>query len=85
MDINFSEYEIRPSKHFLLGKMRQWNWSADDVRDALEKAYKTEKVGKSKYEAYITKGTRGRKVIFVVNDELKKIFIITGAEGTGRL
>ncbi len=74
-------YKIRPSKHFVLGKMRQWDWGVDDIRVAIANAKRIEKVGKSKYEAYTTHGGN-RKLVFVIYEsEPKEIFVITGAEG----
>lgn len=75
------KYKLRPSKHFVLDKMRKWNWDIEDIRVAIAKAKKIEKVGKSKYEVYTTHGGN-RKLIFVIYEsEPKEIFVITGAEG----
>ncbi|MEK6907217.1 MAG: hypothetical protein AABW45_01700 [Nanoarchaeota archaeon] len=81
--ISYDEYEIKPSKHFVLGWMRKWNFDIEDIRDALKNAYKIDKVGKIKYESYTRRGSSGksRKIIFVVYEDEKQIFIITGAEG----
>jgi hypothetical protein len=75
-------YSIRPSKHFILGWMRKWDYDILALRQALESAYKVEKAGKNKYEAYIRAKGKSRKIIFVKDDVTKEIFIITGAEGT---
>ena len=56
--MNINEYKIRPSKHFALTWMRKWDYDIYSVRNALESAYKIEKVGKNKYEAY-TKSREG--------------------------
>ncbi len=74
-------YKIRPSKHFILSWMRKWNYDIYSLRNALENAYKVDKVGKHKYEAYIRKKGKSRKIIFIKDEEYKEIFIITGAEG----
>ena len=78
MDIN--NYSIRPSKHFVLTWMRKWDYDIYALRNALESAYKIDKVGKIKYEAYIKAKGKSRKIIFTKDDEYKQIFIITGAE-----
>ncbi len=79
MDIN--DYKIRPSKHFILSWMRKWNYDIYSLKNALESAYKVEKVGKYKYEAYIRAKGKSRKLVFIKDDDYKEIFIITGAEG----
>jgi len=76
-----SSYKIRPSKHFILTWMRKWDYDIYSLRNALENAYKIDKVGKYKYEAYIKVKKGGRKLIFIKDEEYKEIFIITGAEG----
>lgn len=75
-------YRIKPTKHFALGWMRKWDYDPSTLRNALETAYKTEKVGKQKYEVYIRVKGKSRKVICAKNEEYKEIVIITGAEGT---
>jgi hypothetical protein len=79
MDIG--EYKIRPSKHFVLTWMRKWDYDIYSLKNALENAYKIDKVGRNKYEVYIRTKGKSRKLIFVKDDEYKEIFIITGAEG----
>lgn len=79
MDTN--GYKIRPSKHFILTWMRKWDYDIYDLRNALENAYKVDKVSKSKYEAYIQAKGKSRKLIFIKDEGYKEIFIITGAEG----
>ena len=79
--MNTSNYKIRPSKHFTLSWMRKWNYDVNSLRNALENAYKVNKVGKYKYEAYIKAKGKSRKLIFIKDEEYKEIFIITGAEG----
>lgn len=79
MDI--SNYKIRPSKHFILTWMRKWDYDIQSLREAITTAKKIEKVGKIKYEAYISTKKGGRKLIFIKDDEYKELFIITGAEG----
>ena len=74
-------YSLRPSKHFVLTWMRKWDYDVLQLRNALENAQNVVKVGKNKYEAYIKTKKGGRKLIFVMDDEYKEIFIITGAEG----
>ena len=75
------DYRIRPSKHFILTWMRKWDYDIDSLRNALESAYKTDKVGKHKYEAYTRAKGKSRKLILIRDEEYKDIFIITGAEG----
>lgn len=79
--MNIEEYKIRPSKHFILSWMRKWNYDIYSIRNALENAYKIEKVGKNKYESYTREKGKSRKLIFIKDDDYKEIFIITGAEG----
>jgi len=74
-------YEVRPSKHFILTWMRKWDWDIYSLRKAIENADKIEKVGKTKYEAYIKTRGSSKKLIFIKDDDYKEIFIITGAEG----
>ncbi len=75
-------YNIRPSKHFILTWMRKWNYDIDTLKKAVEEAYRIDKVGKNKYEAYSRVKGKSRKLIFIKDDNYKEIFIITGAEGT---
>ncbi len=79
--MNPMEYKIRPSKHFVLTWMRKWDYDIHSLRNFLENSYKTEKIGKNKYEAYMRTKRKSRKLIFVKDEEYKEIFIITGAEG----
>lgn len=79
MDI--SNYKIMASKHFTLTWMRKWDFDNDALRSSLENAYKLEKVGKNKYEANFRHKGKSKKLIFVVDEEYKEVFIITGAEG----
>ena len=79
--MDLSNYKIRPSKHFILTWMRKWDYDTNGLRDALNNAYKINKVGKNKYEAYIRTKNKSRKFIFVRDEEYKEIFIITGTEG----
>ena len=76
-----SGYRIRPSKHFILTWMRKWGYDQHELQRALENAYKIEKVGKHKYEAYFRAKGKSRKLIFIKDEEYQDIFIITGAEG----
>ncbi|MBS3177083.1 hypothetical protein J4457_07690 [Candidatus Woesearchaeota archaeon] len=79
MDI--TGFKIRPSKHFIAAWMRKWDYDIPGLKSFLENAYKIDKVGKNKYEAYAHSSSKSRKLIFAKNDEYKEIFIITGAEG----
>ena len=79
MDI--SNYKIRPSKHFISTWMRKWDYDINSLTNALENAYKVNKFGKYKYEAYFRVKEKSRKLIFIKDDEYKEIFVITGAEG----
>jgi len=76
-----SGYAIRPSKHFIKTWMRKWDYDHDALKQALENAYKVEKVGKNKYEVYTRAKGKSRKFIVVKDEEYKEIFIISGAEG----
>ena len=79
MDI--SEYKIRPSKHFILTWMRKWDYNVNSLRNSIENAYKIDKMGRNKYEAYFRAKEKSRKLIFIKDEESKEIFIITGVEG----
>ena len=79
MDI--SDYKIYVSRHFALTWMRKWDYDKELLRRELENAYKIDKVGKNKYEAYMRAKKNSRKLIFIKDDNYKEIFIITGAEG----
>lgn len=72
--------ELNASKHFRNKYMRKWNWDFSDLREALKNAYKTEKVGKNKYEAYVER-QHSKKIIFVYYWEFDTIFVISGSEG----
>ena len=51
--MDLAGYEIRPSKHFVLTWMRKWDLDIYSLKKSIENAYKIDKVGKNKYEAYI--------------------------------
>ena len=72
--------KIEASKHFMLKYMKKWNWDFDDLRYAIKNAYKIDKVGKKKYEAYVRK-EGSKKIIFVYYFEFDIILVITGSEG----
>jgi len=73
--------KIRPSKHFVRDYMRRWNWDIEDVRIAISKANKIDKVGKSKYEIWTTHGGNRKLICVLYESEPREIFIISGAEG----
>ena len=75
-------YQIRPSKHFITTWMRKWDYDTLALENAIGSAYKIEKVGKYKFEAYFRAKGKSRKLIFIKDDHYKEIFIITGAQGT---
>ncbi len=52
---NIETCELEVSKHFRNTWMKKWDWDYEDLRDAINHAYKTKKVGKKKYEVYIRK------------------------------
>jgi len=79
--MDFTTYKIRPSKHFMLTWMRKWDYDIYSLKTTLEKAYKIEKIGKQKYEAYTRVKDKSRKLIFIKDEEYKEIFIIIGTEG----
>ena len=79
--MNVRDFKIRPSKHFILTWMRKWDYDVNQLKSALENAYKEIKVGKNKYEVYLRSKGKSRKLILIKDDEYKDIFIITGAEG----
>lgn len=67
------------SKHFRNKYMQKWNWDMFDLREAIKNAYKSDKIGKKKYEIY-TKHNGSKKIIFVYYKEYDSIFVISGAE-----
>ncbi len=73
--------EIRPTKHFALSWMRKWGYDIPALTNAIQKATRIDKVGKSKYEAYVQLKHGGIKIIFIKDEETKQIIVITGAEG----
>ncbi len=81
MEYDIDSCEISASKHFKNTWMRKWNWDYSDARDAIKNAYKVNRAGKKKYEAYVRSKGGSRKIIFVYYEEFKTIFVITGAEG----
>jgi len=78
--IDLEKCRIDASKHFILKYMKKWDWDFHDLREALKNAYKIEKVGRKKYEAYAEKDG-SKKIIFAYYFELGAIFVITGSEG----
>lgn len=81
---NIDKCGIDASKHFKNLKMRNWNWDYADLRDAIREAYRIDKIGKQKYEAFTNHGGGSKKIIFVYYGDVDAIFVITGAEGSGR-
>lgn len=79
-DFNIEKCKIEASKHFMLKYMKNWNWDFIDLRDSIKNAYKIDKVGKKKYEAYVRKDG-SKKIVFVYYLEYDSIFVITGSEG----
>ena len=79
-ELDFETCKIEVSKHFRNRYMREWNWDYLDLREALKSAYRTDKVGKTKYETY-TRKKGGKKIIFVYYIELETVFVISGSEG----
>lgn len=75
-------YTVRPSIHFIKTWMHKWGYDVYALREALERAYQVDKVGKHKYEVYTRAKGKSRKFICIKDEVEKEIFIITGAEGT---
>lgn len=71
---------IEVSKHFRNTWMRRWGWTHDDLRSALQEAYRVTRVGRRKWEVMIRK-RGGRKLVIVYEAYVDEVFIITGAEG----
>ena len=78
-DFDIELCKIEASKHFMLKYMKKWNWDFNDLKEAIKNAYKTDKVGKKKYEAYVRKNG-SKKIVFVYYFEYDTIFVITGSE-----
>ena len=72
--------KLEASKHFKNTWMRKWDWDYPDIRQAVENAYKIERIGKRKYEVY-TRKKGEKKLIIVYYWEYETIFVITGGEG----
>lgn len=79
--MEISSYKIRPSKHFVFGWMRKWDYDVTALKQAIESAYKVDKVGKNKYKVYFRAKGKSRKLILIKDEAHKEVFIITGAEG----
>ena len=79
-EFNLDKCQIETSKHFMLKYMKKWNWDFNELREVIKNAYKIDKVGKKKYEAY-TRKNGSKKVVFVYYFEHDTIFVITGSEG----
>ncbi len=79
-DFELDRCKLEPSKHFRNTWMRKWDWDHHDLREALRDAYRVEKAGPFKYEAYVRKDGE-KKIILVYEQEWETLFIITGAEG----
>ena len=77
---DFKDYRLRPSKHFVLGWMKKWGWDEIDLMNALKNAYNVEKIGKYKYESYTRNKGKSKKLIFIIDEDYKEIFVITGTE-----
>jgi len=82
MKFDIDACKLSASKHFKNTWMRKWNWDYHNLRDAIKNAYKIEKAGKEKYEAYVRSKKSSKKIIFVYYEYFDEIFVITGAEGT---
>ena len=52
---NSDTVQLKVTKHFALVYMRKWGWDFHDLRDALQAAYKIEKMGKTKFEIYVVR------------------------------
>lgn len=52
-----------------------------DLREAIRTAYKIDKCGKKKYEAYVRGKEGSKKLIFVYYLEFDTLFIISASEG----
>ncbi len=79
-EFDINSVELHASKHFKNKYMYAWNWDYSNLRQAIKEAYKMEKVGKEKYEAYVDWKGR-KKIIFVFYKFEKQIFVISGSEG----
>ena len=79
-DFDIESCGLNASKHFRNKYMRKWNWDFHDLRDSIRNAYKIDKVGKKKYEAYVRKDG-SKKIIFVYYFEFDEIYGISGSEG----
>lgn len=83
-DFDVEKCNVEASKHFILKYMKKWDWDFGDLRDAIKNAYKIDKIGKKKYEAYVRKNG-SKKLVFVYYFEYDTIFMITGSEGSENL
>ena len=79
-DFDIKKCRIDASKHFMLQYMKKWSWDFNDLREGIKNAYRIDKVGKKKYEAYV-RNNGSKKIIFVYYFEYDSIFVISGSEG----
>ena len=75
-----SRVRIDVSKHFRNTWLRKWGWDRHDLREAIRDAYRTEKVGKSKWELFVRKKGE-KKLVIAYEARTDEVFVITGAEG----
>lgn len=73
--------QIDVSKHFRNQYMKRWGWDMFDLREAIRTAYKIDKCGKKKYEAYVRDKKSSKKIIFVYYQDIDTLFIISASEG----
>jgi len=72
--------KIRVTKHFALKYLSRWDWDTYILKEAIKTAYNTEKIGKEKYEIYISK-SGFKKVITVFYSTENELLCISGSEG----
>lgn len=80
VQIPIDECSLYVSKHFRNTWMKKWDWDFHDLREAIRDAYRIEKMGANKFEAYVRK-KGNKKLIMIFEARERTIFVITGTEG----
>lgn len=81
LDFNIKSCTINITKHFRTKYMEKWSMRQEQVRTAITEAYRVEKVGRHKYEAYFRSSGKSKKIIFAYDRFFDEISIISGAQG----
>jgi hypothetical protein len=80
VQIPIDECLLYVSKHFRNTWMKKWDWDFHDLREAIRDAYRIDRMGVNKFEAYVRK-KGNKKLILIFEVRERTIFVITGTEG----